>query len=151
MKQRFLLFFVMTAFITTSQAQKRNRSSVPNTTGYAITAIEKGGRSWKEVRQVDAATGETVKTIYDSKQEAEALNARTGKPILKKDQTAEKSLTRTYTTTVAPAAPGKKVMNLDQELDKANGDHSKTYTHTVIIMRNHTVGGTDKPFATNSA
>lgn len=148
MKQRFLLFLVMTALITTSHAQKRNRSALPKTTGYAITAVEKGGRSWKEVRQVDAATGETVKTIYDSKQEAEVLNARTGKPIVKKDQSGEQSFTRTYTTTVAPTASTKKVVNLDQELDKAHGHH-KTYSHTVVIRRHG--GGTDKPFATNSA
>ncbi|MGQ0739747.1 MAG: hypothetical protein ACT4OJ_11850, partial [Bacteroidota bacterium] len=108
MKQRILLFFVMTAVVTTLQAQKKNKE-VPGTTGYAITAVEKGGRSWKEVRQIDAATGEIIKTIYDSKQETEALNARTGKPVLKKDKPVEKIYTSTFK---APPAE-KKVVNLD--------------------------------------
>ncbi len=97
MKQRILLLIVMTAVITTIQAQKKNKAA-PGSTGYAITAVEKGGRSWKEVRQIDAASGAILKTIYDSKQETEALNARTGKPVLKKDNPVEKIYTRTLKT-----------------------------------------------------
>jgi hypothetical protein len=48
------------------------------------------------------------KSIYQSKQETEALNARTGNPVVKKDMTVAK-------------APVKKIVNLDQELAVANG------------------------------
>ncbi|HEV7781923.1 MAG TPA: T9SS type A sorting domain-containing protein [Chitinophagaceae bacterium] len=143
MKQRILLFFVMTAVITSSQAQKSGKGS-QSTTGYAITAAEKGGRSWKEVRLVDVTTGAEVKTIYDSKKEAEPLNARTGKAVVKKDQNNSKTSTQTFTVTT----PEKKVVNLDQVLDKANGNHTVTYTRVLVV--NHNVG-TDKPFSTNSA
>lgn len=154
MKQRILLFFVMTAFITSVHAQKSGKGST--TTGYAITAAEKGGRAWREVRLVDVTTGAEVKNIYDSKKEAEPLNARTGKAIVKKDPaTAAKTNTQTYTvTTHSPAGAGtvqKKVVNLDQVLDKANGNintHTRTYTRVVMVSH---VPSPDKPFATNSA
>ncbi len=142
MKQRLLLFFVMTAFITTLQAQQNDKSSKP-VTGYAITAIEKGGKSWKEVRLVDITAGTVVKNIYDSKQESAPLNARTGKAVAVKDQNSSKS----YTTTIVSPGPGKKVVNLDQELDKANG--SRTMTYTRVVVRETVVG--NKPFSTNSA
>jgi len=140
MKQRLLLLFVMTALITTLHAQNSDKKSKP-ITGYAITAIEKGGKSWKEVRLVDINAGTVVKNVYDSKQETAPLNARTGKAVEIKDQNTSK----TYTTTVMTAP--KKTVNLDQELDKANG--VKTYTRTVVVHREAVVG--NKPFSTNSA
>ena len=143
MKQRTLLLFVMTLFITNVQAQKNNKAS-KTTTGYAITALEKGGKSWKEVRLVDVTSGSIVKSIYDSKQETEALNARTGKAVVKKDQAANKPSTTIFTN----LPPAKKIVNLDQELDKATGNHVKTYTRTVILKQHIS---TDKPFSTNSA
>ncbi|MEO7924624.1 MAG: T9SS type A sorting domain-containing protein [Chitinophagaceae bacterium] len=142
MKQRILLLFVMSLLITSLHAQK-NRKEQKNNIGYAITAAEKGGRGWKEVRLVDVSSGTEVKTIYSSKSEIEVLNARTGKPVVKKDQEA-RTATTTYTTT---ASPEKKVVNLDQVLDKANGNR---VTYTRVIMVNQ-VASTDKPFATNSA
>ena len=145
MKQKILLLLVLTAVITTSQAQKASKSS-KTTTGYAITASEKGGRSWRDVRMVDVATGEDVKTVYDSKQETEALNARTGKPIVKKDLSSNKTTTTTFTTTY----PQRRVVNLDQVLDKANNNNIQTYTHARVIVISQNVP-TDKPFATNSA
>ncbi len=145
MKQRLLLLFVMTVFITNLQAQKNDKSS-KTTTGYAITAFEKGGKSWREVRLVDVTSGSIVKSIYDSKQETEALNARTGKAVLKKDQPGNKTFTTTFTTP-SPSAD-KKVVNLDQVLDKATGNNVKTYTRTVVIKQNVSL---DKPFSTNSA
>jgi hypothetical protein len=114
-------------------AQKRKKAEQP-LTGYAITAIEKGGRSWKEVRLVNITTGEEIKSIYQSKQEIEAFNARTGNPIVKKDATAVK-------------APVKKVVNLDQELAVAQGNNVRV--RTVIV--NGSQLSYDKPFATNSA
>lgn len=143
MKQRLLLLFVMTTLITNLQAQKNDKAS-KTTTGYAITAVDKGGKSWREVRLVDVTNGSIVKSIYDSKQETEALNARTGKVVVKKDRSDSKTFTTTFTT---PSAD-KKVVNLDQELDKAIGNNVRTYTRTVFIRQNVS---TDKPFSTNSA
>ena len=150
----------MTAFITTLQAQKASKAS-KTTTGYAITATEKGGRNWREVRMVDVTTGETVKTIYDSKQETEALNARTGKAIVKKDQANSKTSTTTFTTsgnvfTVAPSnSTHRKVVNLDQVLERSNHNintnvntNINNHVRVVVIRQNMQ---TDKPFATNSA
>jgi hypothetical protein len=143
----------MTSFITASQAQKKQKP----VTGYAITAIEKGGRAWKEVRLVDIGTGEEVKTIYQSKQDAQPLNARTGKPVLKKEQPAVETRsftvrttngntdvnpnvnTNTKTNTVTTTdvntnvntnvtVTKKKIVNLDLELDKAAGKNVQVYT-----------------------
>src|SRR5574339_448115 len=125
---------VMTSIITVAFAQKRKRAEQP-LTGYAITAVEKGGRSWKEVRLVNITTGEEIRTIYQSKQETEAVNARTGNPVVKKDATAVK------------ATPAKKVVNLDQELAVANGSNVRIRK----VMVNGSAFQYDKPFATNSA
>jgi len=130
--KKTLLLLVMISFITVAFAQKRKKTEQP-LTGYAITALEKGGRSWKEVRLVNITTGEEIKSIYQSKLETEALNARTGNPIVKKDATATK-------------IPAKKVVNLDQELAAAQGNTVKV--KTVIV---HGTTQYDKPFATNSA
>lgn len=140
--KKTLLLLVMISCITVAFSQKRKKTEQP-LTGYAITAVEKGGRSWKEVRLVNITSGEEVKSIYQSKQEVEALNARTGNPIVKKDATA----TRTLTTKVPlTATTEKKVVNLDQELAAANGN---VRVRTVVI--HHSSMSYDKPFATNSA
>ena len=131
--KKTLLLLIMTSFITGSFAQKRKKAEQP-LTGYAITAVEKGGRSWKEVRLVNITTGEEIRSIYQSKQEKEALNARTGNPVVKKDVTVAK-------------APVKKIVNLDQELAAANG--SNVRVKTVVVNNNS--NQYDKPFATNSA
>jgi hypothetical protein len=131
--KKFLLLLVMTSVITIAFAQKRKKSEQP-LTGYAITAIEKGGRSWKEVRLVNITTGEEIKSVYQSKQETEAYNARTGNPVVKKDMDAVK-------------APAKKIVNLDQELATANGSNVKVRT---VVVRQPSIQY-DKPFATNSA
>ena len=123
----------MLSFITVAFAQKRKKAEQP-LTGYAITAVEKGGKSWKEVRLVNITTGEEIRSIYQSKQETEALNARTGNPIVKKDMTVAK-------------APVKKIVNLDQELAVANGSNVRVRAVTINSNGNQY----DKPFATNSA
>ena len=151
MKQKILLFSVMVVSITTLQAQKNDKAS-KTTTGYAITAIEKGGRSWREVRQIDVTTGADVKIIYDSKQEAEALNARTGKPVAK-IQPAGSDKTTTYsvisvTPATSSATPQKRVVNLDEELI-ALQHRNHVYTKTVVIVNGRELK--DKPFSTNSA
>jgi hypothetical protein len=131
--KKALLLLVMTFFITMAFAQKRKKAEQP-LTGYAITAVEKGGRSWKEVRHINVTTGEEIKSVYQSKQETEAFNARTGNLVAKKDATATK-------------APVKKVVNLDQELDAAQGKPVRV--RTVVV--NGPATQYDKPFATNSA
>lgn len=136
MKQRILLLIVMTFVITGSYAQKTDKKI----TGYAITGQQKGHKGWKEVRLVDVTTGDEVKTIFNSTQEIEALNARTGKPIVKKDAAAKSAV-----TTISTLAPTRKVINLDQELDKANG---VKVTRVVYVAQRIQ---SDKPFATNSA
>lgn len=132
--KKTLLLLVMISVVTLASAQKRKKTEQP-LTGYAITAVEKGGRSWKEVRLVNITTGEEIRTIYQSKQETEALNARTGNPVVKKDATAVK------------ATPAKKVVNLDQELAVANGSNVRIRK----VMVNGSAFQYDKPFATNSA
>jgi hypothetical protein len=131
--KKFLLLLVMSSIITVAFSQKRKKSDQP-LTGYAITAVEKGGRSWKEVRLVNITSGEEVKSVYNSKQEVEAFNARTGNPIVKKDGNA------------TMVAEKKKVVNLDNELAAANGNNVRV--RTVIINNGQSY---DKPFATNSA
>ena len=81
--KKSLLLLVMISVITGASAQKRKKAEQP-LTGYAITAVEKGGRSWKEVRLVNITTGEEMRSVYQSKQETEVLNARTGNPVTKK-------------------------------------------------------------------
>src|SRR6187551_863155 len=120
--KKTVLLLVMISVITGAIAQKRKKAEQP-LTGYAITAVEKGGRSWKEVRLVNITTGEEIRSIYQSKQETEAFNARTGNPVVKKN------------------------VNLDQELAAANG--SNVRVKTVVITNNS--NQYDKPFATNSA
>ena len=119
MKRTTLLLLVMACFITSSHSQKKQTK---NATGFAITAQEKGGRSWKEVRLVNMNTGEPIKNIYESKQDLEALNARTGKPVQKKTEAASKVAI-------------KKIVNLDMELDKVR-EHAKTQElHEQRIVR----------------
>ena len=118
--KKTLLLLVMISVITGAFAQKRKKTEQP-LTGYAITAVEKGGRSWKEVRLVNITTGEEIRSIYQSKQETEAFNARTGNPVVKKDMTVAK-------------APVKKIVNLDQELAAANG--SNVRVKTVVVNNN---------------
>src|SRR6188768_2509692 len=131
--KKTLLLLVMLSLITVAFAQKRKKAEQP-LTGYAITAVEKGGKSWKEVRLVNITSGEEIRSIYQSKQETEALNARTGNPVVKKDMNVGK-------------APVKKIVNLDQELAVANGSNVRVRAVTINSSGNQY----DKPFATNSA
>ena len=157
MKQKILLLLVMTSIITTLQAQKNDKRT-KSTTGYAITATDKGGRSWREVRLVDITTGAAVKNIYDSKQESQPLNARTGKAVVKKEITTGNTYATIYSTASpvnsTSSATQRKVVNLDQVLDKANGrsitinSNVHSYARVVVIGQPQQ---TDKPFSTNSA
>ena len=173
MKRKILLLLVMASLITAAHAQKKQSKNV---TGYAITAQQKGGKSWKEVRLVDINTGEELKSIYQSTQELQALNARTGKPVVKKTNSSTAEKTAVGEKQVISVIKVKKSVNLDMELDKAHGTaqreitalrtntnvnsnintdiNSNTGTNTNRIYYVRTKGteiATDKPFATNSA
>ena len=77
MKQKLLL----TAFIASGcLAVNAQKSSV-----YAITGTQAGSNNWTEVRLVDVASGQELKTVYKSSEQTPILNARTGKPVVKKD------------------------------------------------------------------
>ena len=142
MKCRILLLLGAIAIVPSVNAQKNKRSKTTKTTGYAITAVEKGARGWKEVRLVDLQTGEVLKQVYDSRQETKPLNARTGQPI----ETAG-----TETAAPTPAAKltivktPKKVVNLDEELDPG-----RTVRKVIYVRNAPRISMTD-PFATNSA
>lgn len=177
MKRKTLLLLVMISFIITANSQKKQKEKEP-TTGFAITAVEKGGRNWKEVRLVNVNTGDEIKSIYQSTQETEALNARTKKPVVKKDLTpSHTSTTTTRTVTVRNVAgvqepkpadqavierkivAQKKIVNLDDELNKAQGNvnvnnnvHIRTApTVRTVVVVSHGKMQMDKPFSTNSA
>ncbi|MDP4265058.1 MAG: T9SS type A sorting domain-containing protein [Bacteroidota bacterium] len=149
MKRKTLLLLVMTSLIITSHAQNKQKEPV---TGYAITASEKGGRNWKEVRLVNVSTGEELKTIYKSTDETQPLNARTKNPVAKKD--AQSLVTRsasTYSYAITSPEPArKKIVNLDEELSKAQGNTSTSQPARRVMIISQKIE-TDKPFATNSA
>lgn len=142
MKCKILLLLGMTMLISSVEAQKNKKSKQTKTTGYAITAIEKGGRSWKEVRLVDLESGEVLKSVYDSKQEVQPLNARTGKPVI----AAEKNSSTSASTVTVVERPARKVVNLDQELNPG-----KVTERRVVYMRHSNPVSQTEPFATNSA
>jgi hypothetical protein len=142
MKRITLLLLTALFFCSYIQAQKSKASK--ELSGYAITASEKGQSGWKEVRLVNIATGEELKSVYQSKQEVEILNARTGKAVVKKDGNIS------ATAPLAKAVPVKKVVNLDNELNKANGVVTNVHVFYYAEGRNIPMQ-TDKPFATSSA
>jgi hypothetical protein len=179
MKRKILLVF--TAFILVSFVKAQTSKSKKDKTisGYAITSAEKGQSGWKEVRLVNVNTGEELKSIYQSKQEVEPLNARTGQAIAKKDAavgTGTDGVGRTFTITTSPApvspapnaapalkaTPQKKVINLDNELkpekevqqERELRQKIEREVRTHVVYVNEFRQGamqTDKPFATNSA
>lgn len=136
MKQKILLFLAFTPLAFAAQAQKKQKAN----TAYVITAVQKGQSAWTEVRLVDVNTGEEIKTVYQSSQEVEALNARTGKPIVKKDVTA--------------ASPtDHKVLEKRVVPVQIPSPQSSTQptTRRVVMVRSQPRVNPDKPFATNSA
>src|SRR3954468_4314792 len=78
MKHRILLFLTAVTVVSIVHAQKK-------VTAYAITGVQKGQSNWTEVRLVDIVTGEEIQSVYQSAKDVEILNARTGKPVVKKD------------------------------------------------------------------
>jgi hypothetical protein len=88
MKRKLLLFIFIGSLTASADAQRRGQKE-QKTTAYAITAAQKGSSSWTEVRLVDVNTGEVLKTIYGNKDEVATLNARTRKPVAKKEAPAK--------------------------------------------------------------
>src|SRR4051794_13206402 len=84
MRLKILLTLAGTALASLSYAQKNKQL-----TAFAITGPQKGQNNWTEVRLVDMNTGSEVRPVYQSAQDVELLNARTGKPIVKKDPAAD--------------------------------------------------------------
>ncbi len=102
--KRYLLLSLSLFALAAVQAQKQKP-----TTAYAITGVEKGGSSWTEVRLVDVNTGEALQTIYTSAADAEVLNARSGKAVVKKDDAAKRiAVDKPFATTSAACAYDKK-------------------------------------------
>src|SRR5215210_4421718 len=132
MKRKTLLLFIATALISSFAWTQKNKQ----TTAFAITGVQKGHSSWTEVRLVDLTTGEEVKSIYQSSQTPEILNARTGKPIIIKDEVnTSQNERRTQTIQVTRRDPDNNFIIVEKKEIKI--------TPTRIQM--------DKPFATNSA
>ena len=127
--KKALLFTFSLACLCVAQAQKSDKKL----TAYAITGVQKGATAWTEVKLIDLSTGEELKTIYASAADAEVLNARTGKPVVKRD-VAKGSPTVAQNGNVAP----------ETILRNSNG---------VLINRSITYGKAqyDQPFATTSA
>lgn len=149
MNSKFLLSAVMLCSITALYAQS-NRS----TTAYAITASEKGQSSWKEVRLVDVKTGQEIQTVFRSGQEIEILNARTGKPVQKKDDMlkANAEQEKDQQTQVFTIGADNKMQRVtgDADIEKLKAAGNKV---VIINKGNHFSQnqGYDNPFATNSA
>lgn len=139
MKRKLLLTVAITLVIASLHAQKRTKKNEKETTAYAITSTEKGQNSWTEVRLVNLTTGEEQQTIYQSSQETELLNARTGKPIVKKDLSLNMK-------------PVKTIINLDMELNKKEIENNlQPARKTIMVNSMAKTVQSDKPFATNSA
>jgi len=124
MKRKTLLTLLSCSFIFTTYAQKNQKISA-----YAITGAQKGQNNWSEVRLVDITTGDEIKTIYQNKQQAEILNARTGKAVVKKEVTKSD-----LDNIVIEAVPGVRMMQKDVVATKTQLDPSGNVR---IIPRNN--------------
>ena len=152
MKRKLLPLLAATLFTSLLFAQKTQKTKP--ITGYAITAPQKGQTSWKEVRLVDISTGDELRPVYRSADQVEILNARTGKPVVKKESNSNNTSAR-------------KVVNLDDELERRNGAPANTQVLSIdavqlkrlkengltnlALAKNDWRSFYDKPFGTNSA
>lgn len=146
MNKKILLLPVMACFITVLHAQS-SRSA----TAYAITATGKGQSDWKEVRLIDIKTGKEIQSIFSSKQEIEILNARTGKPVQKKDDLARTESAKNSDVQMFTLDANNKPVPVrtKEEVEKLKGEGKKI----MMVRSKHSFNqpGYDKPFATNSA
>jgi type IX secretion system substrate protein len=152
MKRKLLPLLAATLFTSLLLAQKAEKTK--SITGYAITAPQKGQTSWKEVRLVDISTGDELRPIYRSTDQVDILNARTGKPVVKRESNST-------------TASARKVVNLDDELERKDGVPGNTPVLSInatqlkrlkengltnlAMAKNEWRSFYDKPFGTNSA
>lgn len=158
MKHKILLSLLVTSFIAAANAQKIS--------AYAITSSEKGQSGWAEVKLVDITTGEELKTIYRSTDALEPLNARTRKPITKKEVTYNNPTTslQSFTIngtndlrpvkreiTIVRSDSKDRIKNLISDKDLDNGTLQRRVIRYVSSGEKFSRVQSDKPFATNSA
>jgi hypothetical protein len=134
MKQKILLFLAATAFVSFTHAQKK-------VTAYAITGLQKGQSNWTEVKLVDMVTGDEVRSVYQSSMQPEILNARTGKPVVKKDNLQAKM-------DQATALPLKKQAS---DFTKTTVRDANGQTRVIMVRGVSGKVSSDMPFATRSA
>ena len=151
MKQKILLTLLIASISVSVSAQK--------STAYAITASQKGGSSWTEVKLVDLTTGDEVKSIYASKDDPQIFNARTGKAIEKKNNdNVSQTKVSVYTmpggneiksndNSTTPQAI-RTIINakVNTNINTSVNTNINTHVRTFII-----VSSPDKPFSTKSA
>lgn len=165
MKRKILLGSVLVLLGGLIHGQKAPK--LQKTTAYAITGLQKGSSIWTEVRLVDIITGDEVKQVYKSTGETEILNARTGKPVVKKlpeDNSFNREVARkapvvtitddrqvfTVSTSGASTLKGQNTaapVMIETPIIIKEGINRKV----VINKRAEFRVDTDKPFATNSA
>jgi len=159
MKPRILLLLAVTAFTSAAFAQNAKKQ----VTAYAITAPDKGQTGWTEVRLVDIATGEVLETVYQKTQDIEILNARTGKPVVKKDEAIKEKNATTALAELKTLSPisvtlngqsfeSKSITTKDGQqviIIKSTGDGSNN--NVITYRRTMSKASYDAPFATNSA
>ncbi|TDH25558.1 T9SS type A sorting domain-containing protein [Segetibacter sp. 3557_3] len=137
MKSKILLS-VLTIASLQLNAQRHQQ-----TTAYALTASEKGNSSWNEVRLIDLNTGQELKRVFSSADNPEILNARTGKPVVKKDQT------------IAAEPETKRIViyrnPIQSDGTPAQGAQSRPIYMERKVYHRYAPVKMDKPFSTNSA
>ena len=147
MCKKFLLLSVLSCSVILMQAQSKKQ-----TTAFAITAAEKGQNNWKEIRLVDLQTGEAIQSIFKSAEGTEILNARTGKPVQKRDAVviAGQELKNKVQVYAIDASGKTKVISNGEEASKY-----RTAGNKIVIVRTNSSFNQkpqyDNPFATNSA
>jgi len=139
MKQKFLLSLLAILSIAPLFAQKKSQPLV----AYAITGVEKGNTRWAEVTLVDVGTGNAIRKIYESAAEVQRLNARTGKPILVKDD-ADKQMKEILIEPSQGNNSYKIISGNTIEPSPNSGAAKKVIVRLRKLNR-------DQPFATNSA
>ncbi len=145
MYKKILLFSVMFCFITVLHAQSDKKNPT-----FVITSSQKGLSNWKDVKLVDTKTGELLQTIYAPGQEIAILNARTGKPVQKRDDAVKAELSNARQVYVIDKDNKAQLVSSNEDLEKLKTQGSRIF----VVSRNYNENTKplyDKPFSTNSA
>ncbi len=145
MYKKILLFSVTVGFITLLQAQANKKNPT-----FVITSSQKGMTNWKDVKLVDTKTGELLQTIYSPGQEIVILNARTGKPVQKRDDAAKVIQANAREVYVINKDNKAQLVSSKEELEKLKTQGSRI----LVVNRNYNDFPKplyDKPFSTSSA